>query len=91
MAFADWVGEVVRVHYGGQQYPDYGHLEEVNEWGLVLRHNRNLSWPDREKTDEYGNEIETYEQREVAELIPWRVIAGVRVLEPEEKAAYGYS
>jgi hypothetical protein len=43
--FADWVGEAVMVFYPGGAGPvEYGVLEEVNDWGLVLRRGRWIHW-----------------------------------------------
>jgi hypothetical protein len=39
--FLTWEGEAVQVFYPGGNIPaDYGVLEEVNDWGLVLRSRR---------------------------------------------------
>jgi hypothetical protein len=93
VAFADWVGEAVVVFYPGGAIPaDYGVLEEVNDWGLVLRHPRRISWPSAHPPDETTGRPAPGEQdlRHVAEFRPWHMISGVRVLEPEEREGHGF-
>jgi hypothetical protein len=83
--FADWEGEAARVFYPGGDAPDVGVLEEVNDWGLVLRRGRWLSWSKKE-----GSRVQKdSEFRHVAEFHPWHMVSGVRLLEPEEKEEYG--
>jgi hypothetical protein len=86
--FEDWEGEAVQVSYPGGSIPaDYGVLEEVNEWGLVLRSRRRLTWPDPTAGEEHG--LGGQDVRLVSEFRPWHVISGVRVLEPEEREGHG--
>jgi hypothetical protein len=92
VAFADWVGETVVVFFPGGAIPaEYGVLEEVNDWGLVLRHPRRISWPSADTPDETTGRGARGGQdlRNVTEFRPWHMISSVRVLEPEEREAHG--
>ena len=41
--FADWVGEAVEMSSsGGNRIPEYGVLEDVNDWRFVLRHRSHI-------------------------------------------------
>jgi hypothetical protein len=84
--FGNWVGEAVEVSSsGGRRIPGYGVLEEVNDWGLVLRHSRNIQWSSTGSSENYNQQ----DLRNVSEFLPWHTISGVRVLEPEEKESHG--
>jgi hypothetical protein len=84
VVFADWVGEAVIVlSLGGRSHADYGILEEVNDWGLVITYRRLITWAT--ETGEWGGQ----DERHISELKPWHMISSVRVLEPEEKEARG--
>jgi hypothetical protein len=86
VVFADWIGQAVVVLYPGGMMPaDYGVLEEVNDWGLVLRSTRTISWSTEES--EFGGQEDFV--RSVLEFHPWHMVSRVRVLEPEEKEAHG--
>jgi hypothetical protein len=84
--FADWVGEAVELSSsGGKRIPEYGVLEEVNDWGLVLRHRRNIQWSSTGSSESYDQQ----DLRNVSEFLPWHTISGIRVLEPEERETHG--
>jgi hypothetical protein len=84
VVFADWVGEAVIVlSLGGRSHADYGILEEVNDWGLVITYRRLITWAT--EAGEWGGQ----DERNISELKPWHIISSVRVLEPEEKEAHG--
>jgi hypothetical protein len=92
VVFADWVDEAVMVFYSGGSIPaDYGILEEVNDWGLVLRHLRRISWSSAAPPDEATGRLGAggEDLRSVDVFRPWHMISGVRVLEPEEREAHG--
>ena len=83
--FADWVGQAVMVFYPGGNIPvDYGVLDEVNDWGLVLNHPLRISWPTGGLEDPSEQDV-----RYVSEFRPWHMVSGVRLLEPEEKRSLG--
>jgi hypothetical protein len=83
--FAEWEGKAVQVYYTGGKTPaDYGVLEEVNDWGLMLRlSSRRISWPGEVEGGSYED------HRDVSEFRPWHMVSRVRVLEPEEKEGHG--
>ncbi len=84
--FVHWKGEAVTVFYpGGQIYADYGTLEEVTDWGVVLRSRRSISWAPPGAVEGQAER----DVREVSEFRPWSVISGIRLLEPEEKESHG--
>jgi hypothetical protein len=85
MDFADWVGEAVMVFYPGGAGPaEYGVLEEVNDWGLVLRRDRWIHWAPRGPDERRESDFRT-----VYEFHPWHIVNSVRVLEPEEQEYHG--
>jgi hypothetical protein len=84
--FADWVGEAVELSSsGGKRIPEYGVLDEVNDWGLVLRHRRNIQWSSTGSSENYDQQ----DLRIVPEFLPWHTISAIRVLEPEERESHG--
>jgi hypothetical protein len=86
VAFADWVGKAVAVESSSRHVVQtYGQLEEVNDWGLVLRHRTRVTWPSAESPEESHDH---QDWREVSEFRPWHTVGGVRVLEPEEKEGH---
>ena len=85
VAFADWVGEAVMVFYPGGNIPEeYGVLEEVNDWGLVLTRSLWISWPEGGPGGPRDRAL-----RRVSEFRPWHMVSGVRVLEQEERKHHG--
>ena len=83
--FAEWKGQPVMVSFpGGNIHRDYGVLEEVNEWGLVLRSNQRIVW----RTE--AGEFTGHDVRQVPEFRPWQMISSVRMLEPEERKDRGF-
>jgi hypothetical protein len=82
--FAEWEGHPVMVFYtGGNIREDYGVLEEINEWGLVLRSYQRIVWGTPQ--EESGGQ----DMRQVSQFRLWRMISSVRVLEREEREARG--
>jgi len=73
--FAQWEGNYVQVSPSSiDDLSDTGQIEEVIEWGLVLRLQRRISWGEGRQ-----------DSRMVSEFRPWHSITAVRVLEPEER------
>jgi hypothetical protein len=87
VVFADWVGRPVEVRTVHGEWPEYGVLEDVSDWGVVLRTRRTIAWG---PTDEFGTS-ENQEDRQVADFRPWHMVVSVRVLEPEEAAYHGWN
>ncbi len=73
-AFAEWVGHAVRVD--GER----ARLEEVTEWGVVVRVERGITWGNPETGEGYGQAV-----RSVSEFRPWAKIDSIRRAEPEER------
>jgi hypothetical protein len=73
--FAQWEGKYVKVTPSSiDDFSDKGQIEEVTEWGLILRLQRRISWGEGRQ-----------DSRMVSEFRPWDSITAVRVLEPEER------
>jgi hypothetical protein len=87
--FVDWVGETVMVNmtHGGAPV---GVLEEVNDWGIVVRSDQDIWWQPIQEPDEEGYVQTKQVVREVSEFYPWPMVVSVRVLELDEAAARGY-
>jgi hypothetical protein len=87
--FVDWVGETVLVNmtHGGTPV---GILEEVTDWGIVLRSDQELWWEPDQEPDEEGYTQMKHVVREVSEFYPWPMVVSVRVLEQDEAEGRGY-
>lgn len=83
--FEQWTGEVVAVRsvHDSQAFTG-GVLEEVNAWGIVLRHIRRIATGPAEQTS-YGGWTQPGEDREISEFFPWHMVSSIRILEPEER------
>ncbi len=91
--YGEWVGLPVMVNGA-----DVGVLEEVNEWGIVLRTPYTAWWRTAELTPEMTEDVpedETHysikEIRRVSPVFrPWQMVSEIRVLEPDEAEAQGF-
>jgi hypothetical protein len=86
--FADWQGENVMVNLVNGDAP-VGVLEEVNDWGLVLRSEVGIWWTPDEPPDDEGFIRSKQVFRTVSEFYPWTMVGSVRVLEPDESVERG--
>ena len=90
--FAEWEGQPVKVSYpsGASPPTDYGILEEVMEWGIVLNHSTTIQLRKNARVSAQDDqENSTGVGRQVSEFLPWHRINSIRLLEPDEKEAYG--
>jgi hypothetical protein len=90
MDFADWVGQPVMLN--GQ---DVGLLDEVNDFGIVIRAVYPIWWrtPESLEGDGLEGEIyyrETHVERVVSLFRPWHTISDIRVMESDEREAHGF-
>jgi hypothetical protein len=90
--FAEWEGQPVKVSYPSGVSPstDYGILAEVMEWGIVLNHSATIQLRKNARVSSQDDqENSTGVGRQVSEFLPWHRINSIRLLEPDEKEAYG--
>ncbi len=89
--FADWEGENVMVNLVNGNAPA-GLLEEINEYGIVVRTGEAIWWTLDDEPDEegYTHARTKHVTRLVSAFFPWNVIYNVRVLEPDEAVERGF-
>ena len=75
-----WKGQGVAIDRPGIPYPEFVRLEEVNEFGIVVRSSSRVRWGGYDDEGQHNK----MEDRLVSKFYPWHLVNGFRLQEPEE-------